>query len=167
MKYYLLPKMGATQEELVGTELEVKTGLKERGLKGNPKDLTHDIPVDKQGLMTYVNDLLGRIHELEYSQDFTPEANLSAQEPVQPEIVKEVTVPVTPEPRGPTETGMVPTILEAQIEALGEGGYPALERLDSHQQLTGIGSAFARGIILLCVLASGEHQLARIFHRKK
>lgn len=178
MRYYRIPGKGNTPHRLETTQSDVIKLLKERDpkLKGSqidPEIYAHDIPTDKAGLQNYVNDLLAHIYKLEIqAQDIgltedIPEADETFFEKAELKLPE--TAPVAPSPpsRGPDEHGLVPAILEAQIEALGEAGIEGLDKLNSHQELAGVGATFARGVVLLCVLAAGEHQLARIFVREK
>jgi hypothetical protein len=179
MKFYLVPAEGKYPQELTGTEANCRAALKIRNLKLDPKDLIHEVPVDKYGLEAYVNNLFKEINDLVLT-DYSGEAPDTSDIPEATEEFFEsavLTMPTAPEQqppqalpatlRAPTESGFQPAILEAQIEALGDAGYDGLERMDSYQELQGVGANFARGIILLCVLASGEHQLARIFQKRK
>lgn len=165
MKFFMIPKAAGLPKKLVSTEALTKVALKERGLKGDPKDFIHEVPIDKDGLMNYINNLLSKdipenANSTETKPGFIPPADV--------EIVVQNGVSVAVAPSNLTgHTTFSAKILDDQIEQLGEKGLPALELLESHQALTGIGGHFARGVILLCVLASGEHQLARLFHRKK
>lgn len=157
---------------LAGTQVDAKTNAKAVG--GTYSQI--DIPVDKQGLMTFINKLHGRISSLDdiiqattvletTKPGFIPPTDVEIV--VRNGVMVENLEPVPVALRIPDEKGMIPEILEAQVEALGEGGTAALERLSLWQDTQGIGASFARGVILLCILAAGEHQLARILHKKK
>jgi hypothetical protein len=183
MRYYRIPATAELPMKLETTEANCKAELKNRGLKADPKDLIHEIPVDKDGLKAYVEGLYIEIHTLQIGGSAPAEAPREPQErvPDQPLItlsqdlpsVRPSETPVeAPQPipaglRAPTEEGLQVAILDAQIEALGESGVDGLEKMSSYQELTGVGANFARGVILLCVLAAGEHQMARLFHREK
>jgi hypothetical protein len=179
VKFYLVPAAGAFPPELTPTEALFKAAMKERGLKGDPKDHIHDVPTDKESLMEYINRKLAEIYQLE-----TGQVVISSAAPNLGETIASALTVVRPEPQSQTlpeilaSAGEVlssneislsfnPQVLEHQVELLGEQGYSALDQLESHQALHGVGGAFARGVILLCVLAAGEHQLARLFQRER
>jgi hypothetical protein len=167
MKFYLAPAKGDLPQELTNTEVLFNAAMKERGLKGDPKNHIHEVPTDKDGLRTYVNDLFRTIQENEYVSDFTPQAELPTPTQSTPKPAPAApTAPIVPE----DEDGMPiynALVLEAQVEALGRVGVDGLKDLDHIIGMGGIGVTFARGVILLCVLASGEHQLAQLFYSKK
>lgn len=172
MKFYLVPKAGNYPEELTSTEADCKAALKTRGLKGNPKDLVHEVPTDKPALMGYVNALLREIHQpIHIGIDQSTGPDMTA---VVEMVGNQITRAEILEPEETSEEWFEhatltfnPKLLELQVEKLGELGYTALDQLEGYQALHGVGGAFARGVILLCVLAAGEHQLARLFQHER
>lgn len=58
-------------------------------------------------------------------------------------------------------------IVESAVERLGELGEEGFEALDEYQERDGVGAAFSRGIHILNITATGQHQLARVLMRKR
>jgi hypothetical protein len=60
-----------------------------------------------------------------------------------------------------------PALLESQVELLGQLGEEGFDQLEHRQENTGVGAAFSRGVHILSIVASGEHQLARMLFRSR
>lgn len=134
-----------------------------------------DIPTDKAGLMAFVQELYAEIDELR--RDIAVEVGAEiASGHSGPDAAA---VPEAPTP--PPETAPLPTndddpiedeglnipVLESQVSALGVVGGAALDLFDGWETRVGISPAFSRGVHLLSIIASGEHQLASIMLRER
>jgi hypothetical protein len=60
-----------------------------------------------------------------------------------------------------------PSILQTQVELLGENPNRGFDQLEEFQEIQGVSAGFSRGVHLLNIIAAGEHQLARVFLRRK
>lgn len=128
-----------------------------------------DIPTDKAGLMDFVQQLYAEIDELR--RDIAVEVGA---EPAPAPSAQPVAPPAPPP--SPAEPDELPDededkfdarILEEQVGALGLMGVEALDRFDGWMERVGVGAAFSRGVHLLNVICSQEHQLAKLFLRDK
>jgi hypothetical protein len=125
-----------------------EAGKRARELGGEAQP--YDLPATKAGLIPFLNSLEAELH-----------ASAEATAPAS-----------TPSPAPENEAAgdddllkLDGVLLEQQVEALGAAGIKGLEQLDHIQAFGGVGASFSRGVCLLNVIAAGEHQLARIFHR--
>jgi hypothetical protein len=119
-----------------------------------------EVPTDKPGLLEFLNQKRG--------SDTMHEAGAAASEdPVDIEMM---------EPAVPPEAALNPVNMSADelaqllgpaVERLGELGEEGFDALEAHQQSTGVGAAFSRGVHILTVVAAGQHQLMRILSRRR
>jgi hypothetical protein len=129
-----------------------------------------DIPTDKTGLREFVQQLYARADELsdqiveggeELPASDWPPPNTAH---VQPPII-DWRDPGDPLPDD--DSALDPVRLEEQVIALGNAGPAGLDLVANALDRMGVGAAFARGVSLLNVLASDEHQLAAVFLRER
>jgi hypothetical protein len=133
-----------------------------------------DIPTDKAGLQAELQRLYAYIDELKDKIGGSAPAEAPEEEPSEGEAAPAAepavqSPPVHPEDELPDEDADLfdAQVLEQQVDALGMLGAEALERFDGWTEITGISAAFARGVALLNVIASDQHQLARVFLRDR
>lgn len=148
-----------------------------------------DIPTDMAGLKTFVQELYDKIAELdragwaqkivEIGPDRVEVAPPTGGPGHSMPAVEDRGFPATPAPitlspeaaavayPEDDEPDFDAAVLESQVSLLGEMGITALERFDGWTARTGIGAAFHRGVSLLNVICSDEHQLARLFLRQR
>lgn len=144
-----------------------------------------EFETDKDSLIERFNAYEERLEELHQQ---LRDGHTAAPQPAveqEPEPVA-VSVPSPPQPQAPAQPPAPDTpkrtleevvlempavklapLVECAVDRLGQLGEAGFDALVTQQEQTGIGASFSRGVHILSVLASGQHQLALLLRRKK
>lgn len=128
-----------------------------------------DIPTDKAGLMAFAQRWADEEFELNKLID-EMRAQLSRLIAGEPEG----STPSLPQPEPePVDNIMsygaarLAPVAEQVVERIGELGEAAFEALEGHLNTSGVGGSFSRGVHILSVICTSEHQLTRMLFRAR
>ena len=135
-----------------------------------------DIPIDKEGIMARENERQRLLFDLR-AQLFEAnppdtQSNIGADgQPAEAELIQNEPIPERSETASEiciqASDTFDPALLERQVELLAEDVEANFDALEAHQSAQGVGGAFSRGVHVLSIVASGQHQLARLLFASK
>ena len=174
MIFYTAVEPGTLHTMIVGTQADARAI--------NREFTQIDIPIGTPELMAWANGMQRQIDELRDAlgraaadEPSGTSAEIRETAPLPPRTTSNddrsmETAPIRAEP--PTEimaldAARLAPIVEQAVERVGELGETAFEAIDAYQTRDGVGGSFSRGVHILSVLCTGEHQLTRLLFRAR
>lgn len=133
----------------------------------DPNYEQHDIGTDKASLKELLNDFQQQLHKAQHDDEGAPEPTSKLKELMRGSPHPEMEESCSEESNRAEDERLDVELLESQVAALGMVGTEGLEQFDGWQQINGISAAFSRGVHLLNIVASDDHQLALVLLRDK